>query len=259
MALCLGGWDASGGAGLVRDLLTMAAFGLHPMAISTAETLQNGEGCREAKAPLTDPVQHLRLLEPHLAGEVWGVKLGLTALPEAWLSELLELLRGLVPQARIWDPVRGPTLGAVVHDAKAYRRLAKRVLASGGWVAAPNRLEAASLAGTSSEALPETLASPWLELGAEAVWLKGGHAGGEVIEDLWITGQGVEGLGAHRRLPGERRGTGCAVASAWLALRLLGQPPAASARAASAWLRSQWGEGLSPGGIGRPMLPVGRA
>ena len=258
VALCLGGWDASGGAGLVRDLLTVAAFGLHPMAISTAETLQNGEGCQGVSAPLTSPVHHLQLLEPHRAGAVWGAKWGLVSLPEPWLRDLVAAFASMAPRARIWDPVRAPTVGAAVHDAQTYRRLAERVLGAGGWVVAPNRLEAACLAGVGPEAAPEAMARPWLDLGAEAVWLKGGHAEGDRVEDLWITPTETQGLGAHARLPGERRGTGCAVASAWLALRLLGQEPKCAAQGAAAWLRDRWNAGFRPGAIGRPVLPPGR-
>lgn len=257
VALCLGGWDASCGAGLARDLLTVASFGIHPMAVATAETLQNGEACIEVGSPSTPPARHVRYLESHLAGGGWGVKVGLLALPDPWLSDLLEVLVDLEPRVRIWDPVRGPSVGPAVHDARAYRRLAEGILRAGGWVVAPNRLEAAFLAGLPKASSPEALAGPWLDLGAEAVWLKGGHGGGDMVEDFWITGAGILALGASPRLPGERRGTGCAVASAWLACRLLGQDPTGAARAAAAWLRSRWPSGLRPGGVGRPVLPPG--
>lgn len=258
VALCLGGWDPSGGAGLVRDLLTVASFGLHPMAIATAETLQNGAGCYRVGPPATPPAHHLEHLKPHLEVGAWGVKVGLLALPEAWFLDMVEALSSMAPEARIWDPVRGPSLGAAVHDARAYRRLAERLLGADGWVVAPNRPEAAFLAGIHPGADPRALARPWLDLGAAAVWLKGGHAEGNAIEDLWITSEGIQSLGAAVRLPGERRGTGCAVASAWLACRLQGQAPMAAARAAAAWLRNHWMPGFSPGGLGRPMLPPGR-
>jgi len=174
------------------------------------------------------------------------------------MEALLEAVERLQPRACIWDPVRGPSRGAAVHDVEAYRRLAARVLSHGRWVVAPNRLEAACLAGCDPNASVEALAEPWLELGAEAVWLKGGHASGDWIEDLWIRDDGIEPLGGHPRLPGERRGTGCAVASAWLALTLYGRDPIMAAREAAAWLREQWGQGFRPGGVGRPVLPMGR-
>lgn len=242
----------------MRDLLTVASFGLHPMGIATAETLQNGAQCWEVGPPITAPEVHLRYLRPHLEGNPWGVKIGLLVLPDPWLADLLGSLLALEPAARIWDPVRGPTVGAVVHDARAYRGLAEKILRTGGWVVAPNRLEAAFLAGLAPASPPDALAAPWLALGAEAVWLKGGHVEGTQVEDLWITCGGIQGLGACSRLPGERRGTGCAVGSAWLACRLLGQAPADAARSAAAWLRHQWPSGFRPGGMGRPVLPPGR-
>ena len=133
-----------------------------------------------------------------------------------------------------------------------------RELAGGGWVVSPNRGEAAACAGLPPEAIqgadPVALAAPFLEAGAEAVWLKGGHAAGDTVQDLWITAAGVEALAPSPRLAGQRRGTGCTLASAWLALRLRGQAPLPAAELAAAWLRSRWGAAHAPGGVGRPQF-----
>ena len=82
VALCLGGMDPSGGAGLLLDAATTAAFGVLPMVVATAETIQNGIACSRILPPAVDPVARLEALGPHLAGR-WGVKLGLCALDEA--------------------------------------------------------------------------------------------------------------------------------------------------------------------------------
>ncbi|WP_257309485.1 bifunctional hydroxymethylpyrimidine kinase/phosphomethylpyrimidine kinase [Geothrix fuzhouensis] len=262
VALCLGGMDPSAGAGLLRDALALAELGCQPMAVSLAETLQNGLACTRIEAPSLDPVQRLETLAPHLAGR-WGVKIGLCALEASTFRRLCATLRHLAPPVRIWDPIMAPSAGVGLHDGEDLRHLAADLLPMGGWVVSPNRGEAAAFAGLPPEAIrtapPEVLATPWLEAGAVAVWLKGGHAPGDLVQDLWITREGTERLDAAPRLPGQRRGTGCLLSASWLGLRLRGLDDRAAAREAAQRLRARWDSAFCPGGAGRPMfapLPV---
>ncbi len=257
IALCLGGMDPSGGAGLIRDILSVASLGCQPMAVSLGETLQNGLGCSRITAPALDPVACLEALAPHLTGR-WGVKIGLCALEPSAFRRLCATLTHLAPPVRIWDPILAPTAGVGLHDGNDLRRMAKALLPSGGWVVSPNRGEAAAFAGLPPEAIrtadPARLARPWLEAGATAVWLKGGHAEGDQVQDLWFTAGGCEPLESAPRLAGSRRGTGCLLAASWLALRLGGADPLSAASAAARRLRARWGQAWVPGGIGRPLF-----
>ena len=262
VALCLGGMDPSAGAGLLRDALALAELGCQPMAVSLAETLQNGLACTRIEAPGLDPVQRLETLAPHLTGR-WGVKIGLCALEADTFRRLCATLRHLAPPVRIWDPILAPSAGVGLHDGGDLRRMATDLLPMGGWVVSPNRGEAAAFAGLPPAAIhtapPEALATPWLEAGADAVWLKGGHASGDQVQDLWITRTGIEALETAPRLPGQRRGTGCLLSASWLGLRLRGLDDRAAAREAARRLRERWDLAFSPGGVGRPMfapLPV---
>lgn len=257
LALCLGGMDPSAGAGLLRDVMTLAALGVHPMAVCTAETIQNGRACT-AILPPADPLARLEALAPHLEGrDPWGVKLGLCALETGTLAALAARVASLHPLARIWDPILAPTSGVGLHTGRRLRQMAEVILASGGWVVSPNLPEAAALAGEGSVAAHADLARPFLDLGAAAVWLKGGHAQGREVEDFWITPGSVLSLGRAPRLPGDRRGTGCTLASAWLGWRLLGLPGPEAAVAAARWLRDHWDPALVPGGFGRPCFAPG--
>lgn len=262
LALCLGGMDPSGGAGLLRDALTLAELGCQPMAVSLAETLQNGLACTRIEPPGLDPVARVESLAPHLAGR-WGVKLSLCALDASAFRRLSATLRHLAPAIRIWDPILAPSAGVGLHDGADLRRMAADLLPMGGWVVSPNRGEAAAFAGLPPEAIrtasTETLAAPWLEAGAEAVWLKGGHATGDHVQDIWITRQGLEALEAAPRLPGERRGTGCLLSATWLGMRLLGRNDHQAALESARRLRGRWDLAFAPGGAGRAMfapLPV---
>ncbi len=257
LALCLGGMDPSGGAGLLRDVQTLTELGCQPMAVSLAETLQNGLACLRIEPPAMDPVQRIEALAPHLVGR-WGVKLSLSALDATGLRRLCATLRHLAPPVRIWDPILAPSSGVGLHDGGDLRRMATDLLPMGGWVVSPNRGEAAAFAGLPQEAIlsapVEALATPWLEAGAWAVWLKGGHAAGDQVQDVWITREGIQPLEAVPRLPGERRGTGCLLSATWLGLRLLGRDDLQAAKESARRLRARWELAFSPGGAGRAMF-----
>ena len=250
VALCLGGLDPSAGAGILRDVLTLAEIGVYPMGIPTAETLQNGLACARITSPSMSARERLELLRPHLGG-VWGVKLGLCSLALEELRSVVSLLADLGPTCRIWDPIQAPTSGVGLHDAPELRRMATLILGQGGWVVSPNRPEAATFGALGEDASPETLARAFLDAGASAVWLKGGHAEGSV-EDVWVDPTGVTSLGVRPRLAGDRRGTGCTLAAAWLGFRLRGADDINAARQACEWLQERWQGAVRPGGAGRP-------
>jgi hydroxymethylpyrimidine/phosphomethylpyrimidine kinase len=227
------------------------------MAVSLAETLQNGLACLRIEPPPMDPVQRLETLASHLVGR-WGVKLGLCALDPQPFRRLCATLRHLAPPLRIWDPILAPSAGVGLHDGGDLRRMAADLLPMGGWVVSPNRGEAAAFAGLPPEAIRnapiQSLATPWLEAGASAVWLKGGHAPGDQVQDVWITPEGIWPLETAPRLPGERRGTGCLLSASWLGLRLRGRDDRSAALEAARRLRHRWEVAFSPGGAGRPMF-----
>ena len=250
VALCLGGLDPSAGAGILRDVLTLWELGVYPMAIPTAETMQNGLACSRISAPSLPASERLDSLRPHLQG-TWGVKLGLCALPADELRSVVSVLVELEPICRIWDPIQAPSSGVGLHSGLELRRMAKIILGKGPWVVTPNRPEAAVFGELREDASPMDLARTYLEFGARAVWLKGGHGVGDV-EDFWVDAEGVTSLGVRPRLPGDRRGTGCTLASAWLGFRLRGENDMAAARQACAWMQERWAHAALPGGFGRP-------
>lgn len=253
VALCLGGVDPSCGAGLFRDALTLASLGIHPLGVSVAETVQSGLGCHRIEPPAVEPLDRLEALQPHLQG-AWGVKLGMCALDFPRLAALLARVADWRPSFRIWDPVQAPTLGTALHSGADLRCMADVVLKNGKWIVAPNRVEAATLLESDRSSTPDVLAKPWLEAGAQAVWLKGGHDAGGEVEDFWITPTETRSLGRNPRLLGERRGTGCTVASAWLGFRLRGSDEAEAAIKAISWIRDRWERAFVPGGAGRPVF-----
>lgn len=235
----------------MRDALALASQGAIPFALCLAETVQNGEGCLAIEPPSMDPRRSLEALLPHLKGP-WGLKLSLCCLRPRALRELIDLLKDTKPVCAIWDPILGPTQGVQLHEGRDLKAYADEVFKTLDWVVTPNRVEAAAFSGLSMDASPERLARPWLEKGARAVWLKGGHGGSDSVEDFWIDVKGCHGLGSHPRLPGDRRGTGCTLASTWVGLRLRGLDERSAAQKAADILRENWDKACVVGGFGRP-------
>jgi len=251
VALFLGGLDPSSGAGVLRDALVASDLGMYPMAVPLAETVQNGLECAEIAPPSFCPMKRLESLEIHLTKK-WGTKLSMFH-DLSLLEAILKRIQGLKPAAAIWDPIAGPTSGAKLHGADTIKR-AMGLLSSGTWVVSPNIPEARALADMPEGPL-ESVAKKILDMGARCVWIRGGHASGETVQDLWANGTTLEWLAPHNRLEGDPRGTGCTATSAWLSYRLKGLEAASAAEAAIKYVRAAWGHLCRPGGAGRVSFP----
>ena len=250
VALFLGGLDPSGGAGILRDAAVASCLGAHAMAIALAETIQNGLECTKILPPSANPLERLDALSPHLRDK-WGAKLSMFC-EAPLLDELLPRIKVMGPSAAIWDPIVAPTHGTKLHSPLAIRKVF--ALFSGGpWVVSPNLPEARLIAGEPERPL-ETVAKKIMDMGAESLWIRGGHGSGDTVQDLWCDTDGIAWLPKYERLEGDPRGTGCTVTSAWLAFRLNGTEPAAAAESAVQYIREAWGRLHVPGSAGRPVF-----
>jgi hydroxymethylpyrimidine kinase/phosphomethylpyrimidine kinase len=251
-ALFLGGFDPSSGAGILRDALVASDLGVYPMAVPLAETAQNGVECSEIAPPGFSPMKRLESLRIHLTGS-WGAKLSMFHdLP--LLENVLNRIQELRPAAAIWDPVGGPTNGPRLHGPGATKS-ALALLNSDTWLVSPNIPEARALADMPDGPL-ETVAKKIMDMGAQSVWIRGGHADSKTtVQDLWADGSGLEWLAPHGRLNGDPRGTGCTATSAWLSYRLKGLGAASAAEAAINYVRKAWDHLCRPGGAGRASFP----
>jgi len=252
IALFLGGLDPSSGAGVLRDAQVASDLGICPMAVPLAETAQNGLECAEIAPPGFSPVKRLELLRPHLSGR-WGAKISMFY-DLSLLDAVSKLVQEMGPTAAIWDPVMGPTRGAKLHSADTIKK-AFALLPAGAWLVSPNIQEARALADMPDGPL-ESAAKKMMDMGAQSVWIRGGHGCGETkVRDLWADGNGIEWLAPFSRMDGDPRGTGCTATSAWLSFCIKGLSPARSAEAAIDYVRNAWGHLCRPGGAGRAAFP----
>lgn len=231
-ALAIAGSDPTGGAGLQLDLQVFALHGVHGMAVPTALTVQSTLGVQRSLPVFPNVVsQQLRTLLDDIRPDV--IKLGMLGTDDVLLRVASELERHDI--RRVVDPVLRASDGSYLLERRALGNLVDRVI-RGAALVTPNREEAEVLVGTSD---PERAAPAFLELGAGAVLIKGGHAEGAPDDYLLIASSGEGRWLRAERIPTRPvHGTGCALSSAIAARLARGEPLDAAVTAAKRWLEA---------------------
>lgn len=234
--LVIAGSDSSAGAGIAQDLRTLADLGVEGLCAVTAVTAQSNarvEGIHPVPADFVR-LQIEAACRTRLPDAVKVGMLGGRAVAEAVAAALV-----LHPQIPVVvDPVLVASSGGALLDSEGRTALIERLLPRASLVT-PNVPEAAALLGEPlafDEATLIAQARRIVSLGARAVLLKGGHAGGgEAVDWLVSSDRPLERLTAPR-LQATRRGTGCALASAIAAELARGRPLAEACREAKQYV-----------------------
>ncbi|GEM_PF-20777 len=219
-ALSIAGSDPSGGAGIQADLKTFHQHGVYGEAAISLLTVQDTEGVRRVETLPPD----------FLAGQVLAVlddlpptavKTG--ALPGApWIEAVASCLEGR-DLPLIVDPVLAPSRGKVFGGEAILPAFRDRLLPLATLVT-PNLEEAAALAGRPVEdrdSMSEA-ARRIADLGPGAVWIKGGHLDGPILDLLFHEGEILE-LPVRRIENRAGHGTGCVLSAAVTARLALGE------------------------------------
>lgn len=173
-ALTIAGFDPSGGAGVLADVRTFAAFGFQASAVITSITFQNTERVFGAthQTPEAVRAQVLPLLEE---GKFVCAKIGM--LPtRAVILEVARLFRGTPLPRPVVDPILMSSSGERLMEEGALEALIQELLPLTS-VVTPNIPEAEALTGIriTSGADMQQAAANIRKLGAPAVLIKGGH------------------------------------------------------------------------------------
>ncbi len=222
-------------AGVGRDLIVGADFGVRVFTATAAVSAQGGRGVIELHAvPVHVLEAQLEVLPWDAAG---AARIG--ALPTAAaVRAVARALRGRDLPAVV-DPAFTASRGGALCDDAARYTLRDELAALPNVVLTPNLDEAALLLGTGPierDTIGEAAAALQAR-GSRAVLLKGGHLSGDPVDAL-ATAAGVE-LFSEPRIAAAMHGTGCTLAMA-LACELAGGTPLPHAvRAARAYTRAQ--------------------
>ncbi len=214
IALTIAGSDSSGGAGIQADLKTFGALGVYGASVITALTAQNTRGVNAIHQP---PIEFLRAQLDSVFDDlaVRATKLGMLGSRDA-VECVADLLTSRGAKNVVLDPVMIAKSGAHLLEPSAVELLKSKLLPLAA-VITPNLPEAAVLLGQSEGEIvvaPQRACERLLELGARAVVLKGGHAGGAYSEDLFFDGANWMRLPARRIATDNTHGTGCTLSAA---------------------------------------------
>lgn len=244
-ALTIAGSDSGGGAGIQADLKTFAALGVHGLSAITAITAQN---TRNVRAIHPVPLRHLRAQLDALFDDfpIAAVKTGMLGDARTVRLVARELARRR-PAWLVVDPVMIATSGARLLDRGAIRAL-RDELAPLADVLTPNLPEAEALLGTriGNARDFDRAACALLDLGPMSVLLKGGHARGKEIVDLFADARGKFAM-RHPRLKVQAHGTGCTLSAAMTAELAMGAVPRIAARRATRFVQRALRGAYRPG------------
>jgi hydroxymethylpyrimidine/phosphomethylpyrimidine kinase len=248
MVVAAGGLDPSGGAGLIRDLLTARAMEAKAHIVATALTDQDDAGVFGVEIRAGDRVRRelaAALARTQRQGRPAAVKIGMVG-DAALVPALVEALSGFAGPV-VYDPVLAASSGGALYRGEL---AALDPLLARATLVTPNRGEAAALAGVAVDdvAGAEAAARALRARGARAVLVKGGHLAGAEACDVLVSDAGVQVMRAPR-VPGkDPRGTGCALATAIAVGLARGQALPDAVAAAKAWLHAQIAAAPADGG-----------
>lgn len=218
--LVVAGTDSSGGAGIARDVETLAAFGVRACLAVSAVTAQT-DGRVEHVECMSPGIVEQQMLAALAGGRVRAIKLGMLARPETALA-VHNVLSAHPAMPIIVDPVLVSSSGRQLMEGNGIA--AYEMLFPLATLLTPNLPELAMLTGcvkACNEDEATDQARQLIEWGARAVLVKGGHAIGREAVDLLVQRNSVSRHSAPR-LNVSMRGTGCALASAVAANLALG-------------------------------------
>ena len=264
--LTIAGYDPSSGAGVTADLMVFAAHGLFATSCITALTVQSTLGVFDTSpvAPATVSAT-LDCLYSDLPPE--GIKIGMlaTGANVTAVTDFLERLRTSSPGIPVvLDPVLRSSSGRELLDPDGLSQLRERLLPLVDWIT-PN-LEELSILSDRPVSNRVDLLDAALKLQAMGrglnVLATAGHLDPPddylltaTSKSHWLPGVYVETSSTH--------GTGCALSSALLSRLVLGDEPAAAARAAKKYVAralstaKPLGKGRGPLNLLWPLQPVG--
>ncbi len=206
--------DSSGGAGLTRDVATLSELGCESRCALTAVTVQTDQELQSVYHLPGDLICS-QIRSALAAADIRAIKIGMLGRS----ASVQAVIASLPPREQIpivLDPVLVSSSGGMLLDQDGQQFLRAALLPRVSLLT-PNIPEASALLhepiGADVRALTEQ-ALRLLRLGPEAVLLKGGHGEGEQVLDILVTHHRTPMQFTAPRIPAQRRGTGCSLASA---------------------------------------------
>ena len=206
IAMTIGGYDPSGGAGILNDIKTFHALGVYGTAVVTVLTAQNSRRVEDIEPVSTDFIQ--KQIETVL--EDIPIKFAKTGM--LYSSENVKVVSEKIVEHDlnlVVDPVMVAGCGSLL-SVEGYTESVKKYLLPNAVLATPNINEAEQLSGIKIDCVEDAIDAA-IEIGKICdVIVTGGHLNGENVlfngTIKIIKGELIESLNIH--------GTGCSYSAA---------------------------------------------
>jgi hydroxymethylpyrimidine/phosphomethylpyrimidine kinase len=211
--LIIAGFDPTGGAGVLRDILTCSELKWNAAACLTAVTAQSSQKfIRYHPVPPALLTDQLNCIISEFS--IRAIKIGMTGTKDniTAVSAWLEKNKSDIPV--VVDPLLYSTSGHKLTDDADFSIL-KKYLFPFASVITPNAAEASLLAGVEIRSAEEAIraAGKIKETEFPPMLIKGGHLEGELTDILHINGSIIEIRGKDRQAK-HIRGKGCMLSTA---------------------------------------------
>lgn len=211
--LTIAGSDSSGGAGIQADLKTISANGGYGLCVLTAVTAQNTKTVTAAFALPVDVIeaQFAALFDDF---EIHAAKSGMLADHER-VAVVAACMRRYRPPHYVLDPVMISTSGFPLLVADAVSAMREELLPLAALVT-PNVHEAQMFAGMDIRTVADAVEAGRriLDLGPQAVLVKGGHLEEQPGTDVLVSHDGAEVIEGEYLDSRNTHGTGCTLSAA---------------------------------------------
>ncbi len=213
--LSIAGFDGSGGAGIQADLKTFSALGCYGTTALTAIPVQNTIGVRSIYDIATTCVEEqIKAILDDM--QMDAVKIGMLHRQDI-INCVAQILSDYNVRNIVLDPVMVAKSGDKLLQPEAIATM-KKSLFPISTVLTPNLLEASELLGREirTKDQMEQAAIDLLEMGPQAVIVKGGHLNGNCDDCLALKNPTVhiQWLSAPRIQTKNTHGTGCTFSAA---------------------------------------------
>jgi hydroxymethylpyrimidine/phosphomethylpyrimidine kinase len=210
ICLTIGGFDPSGGAGIIADCKVFEQHKVQGMAIQTCNTIQTEDSFETCE--WSSEVQIMRQLEVLLKRySIQNVKIGLIENSKTLLA-IVTRLKQIPKMTIVWDPVLTPSAGGDMRENRFNTEIAK--ILSCIDLVTPNLPEFEQLFNTQNELIiPEKV----------KVYLKGGHAK-DIGKDTLHWKGNTYPFRLNTKNCTNKHGSGCILSSAILANMAKGYP-----------------------------------
>ncbi len=232
--LTIAGSDSCGGAGIQADIKTMCAHGVYGMSVVTAVTAQNTTGVT-AIEKITPETIKKQMDAVFTDIRVDAVKIGMLSDTDT-ISAVSEKLLFYNAVNIVADPVMISKSGASLLQSDAEKSLIEKIIPI-SHIITPNIPEAEKITGIMITTIQEMKEAAKIikEMGADNVFIKGGHLKGEAT-DLFYDGDCFFIYREKRIRTENTHGTGCTISSAIASNRAKGLDPETSVREAKNYI-----------------------